>query len=176
MLFVENDEPNVISRREHGGPSADDDVTVLAAQSFPVVVALTNGKLTVEYHHFIAKGFDKALHNLVGEDNFRYQHHRNAVRFQTRLGGFHVNACLATTRNTVKQESFVLPVPNGLRHRFVARFLLRIEVDFFLQMRLVRRPCLAVSLFDANAVIIHNLLNDWQAIAIGLEHRHRRGA
>ena len=168
MLFVEDDKPNVVGRRKHGGPSANNDVTVLAAQSFPVIVSFTNGELTVEDHHFVTKSFYEALYNLVGQYNFRHQHHRNAVRFQTRLGGFHVNACLATTRNTVKQESFVLPVPNGLRHRFVARFLLRIKINLFLQVRLVRGPRLPIPLFHANAVIVHNLLNNRQTVTVSL--------
>ena len=55
LLLVDDDEPELLERREHGGARADDDVHVTAADEMPLIVPFAFGEATVLNRDAIAE-------------------------------------------------------------------------------------------------------------------------
>ena len=55
VLFVDDDQADVLERGEHGGAGADHDVDVAAADALPLIVPLAVGEAAVLNRHAVAE-------------------------------------------------------------------------------------------------------------------------
>ena len=76
MLLVDDDQADLLERREHGRARADDDVDVAAADPLPLVVALAVGEAAVLDGDALAERLAEQGGGGRGQGDLRHEHQR----------------------------------------------------------------------------------------------------
>ncbi len=105
MLFVDDDETQVLDRREDGRAGADHDARFSAAYAIPLLGALIGRKRGVQEGHAGAEEGMQLTRHRWGETNLRNQQNGAAAGQQHALHGRQVDCRLARAGHTVQQAS-----------------------------------------------------------------------
>ena len=103
VLLVDDDQPEILDRREHGRARADADPRLALAQAPPLLVALGRAQLRVQHRDGVAEAFDEAPDDLRGQRDLRHEHDRAASLLQRGRGGAQVDLGLAGAGDAVQQ-------------------------------------------------------------------------
>ena len=104
MLFVHDDEAEALHRGEDRRAGSDGDSRFAARQAAPFVEAFAAGQAAVQHGKPGGKTGREALHELLGEGDFRHQNERRLALAQHGDNGAHENLGLAAAGNAVQQD------------------------------------------------------------------------
>ncbi len=103
MLLVDDDQAEVLDRREHGRARAHAYPRLALAQPAPLGVALARAKPRVQHRDGVAEAFDEAPDDLRSQSDLRHQHDRAAALLERGGGGAQVDLGLAGPGDAVQQ-------------------------------------------------------------------------
>ena len=103
VLLVDDDQAEVLDRREHGRARTDADPRLARAQAPPLVVALGRAQPRVQHRDGVAEALDEAPHDLRGQRDLRDEHDRAAPLLERDRGGAQVDLGLAGAGHAVQQ-------------------------------------------------------------------------
>jgi len=103
VLLVDDDQADVVQRREHGRTGADDDVDVTAPDALPLVVALTVGEATVLDRDAFAERVAEEEGRDRGQGDFGNEHQHATVRCARGGREADVDLRLAAAGDAVKE-------------------------------------------------------------------------
>ena len=104
MLLVDHDQADVLERREHGRPRADDDVDVAAADALPLIVALAVGEAAVLDGDALAECLPEQERGGRRQRDFRNEHQHAAARCPDLRRQADVDFGLAAAGDAVQQR------------------------------------------------------------------------
>ena len=104
MLLVDDDQPDVVQRREHRRARAHADPRLAAAQAHPLVVALADAERRVQHGDDVAEAGLEAPQHLRGERDLGHEHDRRAPGLQRRLHRPEIDLGLARAGDALQQE------------------------------------------------------------------------
>ena len=109
VLFVHDDQPQRIDRRENGRAGADDDAGASLADFMPFIVALAGRQMAVQHRHHRAQraGTEPGLEpldRLRGQRNLRHQDDAALAALQCVGQGLQIDLRLAAAGHPVQQE------------------------------------------------------------------------
>ena len=107
VLLVDDDQAEIVDRREHGRARSDADARLAAAQPHPLVVALAQAERGVQDRHHVAEPRLKAPQHLRGQRDLRHEHDRRAAGGERRLHRSQVDLGLARSGDPLQQKSGV---------------------------------------------------------------------
>ena len=107
MFLVEDDEADVIGRREERRARADDDARLIAAHAQDGVVALREAQAAVHDDEVIGKVRLEGHDDLSRQRDFRHEHDDAASGRAHTLGELDVDLCLAAARDALQEESLI---------------------------------------------------------------------
>ena len=105
VLLVDDDQPDVGQRREHGRARSHADPRLAAAQTKPLLLALALAEPGVQHRHDVPEARLEAAHRLRRERDLRHQHDRAPAGGQRGLHGLEVHLGLARPGHPVEQEA-----------------------------------------------------------------------
>jgi hypothetical protein len=105
VLLVDDDQPEVAQRRQHGGARADADARLAGAQARPLVVALARRELRVQDGDRVAEARHEARDDLRRQRDLRHEHDHVAPVGERRRGGAQVNLGLARAGHAVQEQA-----------------------------------------------------------------------
>ena len=82
VLLVDDDETQLLHRREHGAASADDDGRLAQADAPPFIESLPRGQAAVEHGDPIPEPGGEPAHGLGRQRDLRHQHDGALARVQ----------------------------------------------------------------------------------------------
>ncbi len=105
VFLVDDDQPHIGQRREHGraGPYAH--AGLAAAQAQPFLLTLTLAEPRMEHRDDVAEAVLEAAHGLGSERDLRHEHNRAAPGGEHGLYGLEVHLGLARAGDSVQQEA-----------------------------------------------------------------------
>ncbi len=103
MLLVDDDQAEIVDRREHRRARAHADARLALAQAPPLGVALGGAQPRVQHRDGVAEALDEARDDLRGERDLRHQHDRAAALLERGRGGLQVDLGLARAGHAVQQ-------------------------------------------------------------------------
>ena len=125
MLLVDDDQADVLERREHRRARADDDVDVAAADALPLVVALAVGEAAVLDGDALAERLAEQRGGGRRQRDLRHEHQHAAAGVADAGREAEVDLGLAAAGDAVQQRDAELRgVPASVRRRASARVLL----------------------------------------------------
>ncbi len=104
MLLVDDHQPEVGQRREHGRPRADADAGLAAAQARPLVVALAVGELGVQHGDGVAEAGHEARDDLGRQGDLGHEDEHGAPPLERRAGGMQVDLGLARAGHPLQEQ------------------------------------------------------------------------
>ncbi len=109
MLLVDDDQPEVLDRGEHGRARPHAHPRLALAQPPPLGVALAGRQPRVQHGDGVAEAFDEAPDDLRGERDLGHEHDRAAPLLQRGGGGAQVDLGLARPGHAVQQPLLGAP-------------------------------------------------------------------
>ena len=103
MLLVDDDQPEILDRREHGRAGTDAHTRLPFAQPAPLGVALPGRQPRVQHRDRLAEAFDEAPDDLRREGDLGHEHDRAATLLQRGVRGAQVDLGLARAGHAVQQ-------------------------------------------------------------------------
>ena len=117
VLLVDDDQPDVVKRREHRRARADAHPRLAGAQAHPLVVALADAQRRVQHRHHVAEAGLKAPQHLRGERDLGHEHDRRAPGRERRLHRPEIDLGLARAGDPLEQEPGVARGPSAQGRR-----------------------------------------------------------
>ena len=116
MLLVDDDQADLLQRREHRRARADAHPGLPRAQPLPFVVALPPRERRVEHRDDVSEAFLEPRGRLRGEADLGYEHDRRASGAERLLDRAQVNLGLARTGDAVEQEPVLTALSQPRQH------------------------------------------------------------
>ena len=107
LFLVEDDEADVIGRREERRARADDDARLIAAHAQDGVVALREAQAAVHDDEIIGKVRLEGHDDLSRQRDFRHEHDDAAAGRAHALSELDVDLCLTAARDALQEESLI---------------------------------------------------------------------
>ena len=107
VFFIDNDESEILQRREYRAARADHDPGAAGMDLVPFIVAFALGQMTVQNRDVVLRLGEpafKAFHRLRRKRDFRDQNNCRASMVERRADGLQINFCFAGTRDTMEQN------------------------------------------------------------------------
>ena len=104
VLLVDDDQPQLLDRREHRRARAHAHARLARPQSPPLLPALSRGQARVQYRHRLSKAPHEAADDLWGECDLRHQHDRAPTASQRARRGAQVHLRLTRPGDSVQQQ------------------------------------------------------------------------
>ena len=104
LLFVQNDETEVLTRGKDGGAGANHQFGLAGTDTFPLIVSLAGGEAAVEHRHGLAEVGRHQSQKLGRQGDLRDQQHGAAACGQTVFNEFDVDGGLARAGDAVEQS------------------------------------------------------------------------
>ena len=103
MLLVDDDEPQILHRREHRAAGADDDGRIAQADAPPLVEPFSVGQTAVEHRHLLAEIGCQQAQKLWRQGDLRHQHDGALALLEAGFDAPEVHLRLAAARDSVQQ-------------------------------------------------------------------------
>ena len=141
MLFVDDDQADVLERREHRRARADDDVHVAAADALPLIVPLAVREAAVLDGDAVAEALAEERRDDRRERDLRHEHEHAPARVADARREPQVDLGLAAAGDAVQQRHLELPARRRSAQSRVERGVLLARQRGARDRR--RRPCAA---------------------------------
>ena len=108
VFLVDDDETDIRKGGEQGGAGTDDHVNLPALRPLTLVVFLPGGQGGIHHRHPVSEPLVETQHGLVGEGDFRNQHHRLMPPLHHALDERHVDLRFSAPGDSLQEAG--LPV------------------------------------------------------------------
>ena len=104
VLFIDDNESQIVQRGEHRRPRAYDHVDLAAPDAMPLIVSRAGRQPAVLYRHAVSERSPEGIRHRRCQRDFRHQHQHPAPRLRNPPGKAQVHLGLAAPRDTVQQS------------------------------------------------------------------------
>ena len=129
LLLIQNDEAQVLQRREHRRSGTQHNMCLSPADALPLVVPLRQAQAAVQQRHLIPEIGGKPRHHLGRQGNLRHQDHHGTALRQQCLGQPDIHQGLAAAGNPLQKRHTGAAAAGLSQHGLIGPLLLVIQAD-----------------------------------------------